>query len=449
MPPLGGGAIYHADYAWLGGPRVAENVQIETSQGRITGVTPGIKRSAGLERLRGLTLPGMANTHSHAFHRALRGRTHRGGGSFWTWREDMYAVAAALTPDSYYELARATYAEMVLAGVTCVGEFHYLHHEPGGTRYSEANAFGDALIAAAAHAGIRITLIDTCYLAGGIGEPLQGPQLRFGDGDALAWGERAAALDQPPHARIGAAIHSVRAVPADQLSTVVAWAHERSAPLHFHVSEQRAENEACLAAHGRTPVALLAEHGALGAGSCAVHATHLDAADIGALGGSHTCICMCPTTERDLADGIGPARALADAGAPLALGSDSNAVIDLFEESRALELDERLASERRGHWAAADLLRAATVDGHAALGWPDAGRIEPGARADLVTLSLDSVRLAGAQPDTLLESLAFAASAGDVTHVIADGRLIVYEGRHVLIEDVPSTLDAAISEVLR
>jgi formiminoglutamate deiminase len=449
MPPLGGGAIYHADYAWLGGPRVAENVQIETSQGRITGVTPGIKRSAGLERLRGLTLPGMANTHSHAFHRALRGRTHRGGGSFWTWREEMYAVAAALTPDSYYELARATYAEMVLAGVTCVGEFHYLHHEPGGTRYSEANAFGDSLIAAAVHAGIRITLIDTCYLAGGIGEPLQGPQLRFGDGDALAWGERAAALDQPPHARIGAAIHSVRAVPADQLSTVADWARERSAPLHFHVSEQRAENEACLAAHGRTPVALLEEHGALGASSCAVHATHLDAADIGALGGSHTCICMCPTTERDLADGIGPARALADAGAPLALGSDSNAVIDLFEESRALELDERLASERRGHWAAADLLRAATVDGHAALGWPDAGRIEPGARADLVTLSLDSVRLAGAQPDTLLESLAFAASAGDVTHVIADGRLIVYEGRHVLIEDVPSALDAAISEVLR
>jgi formiminoglutamate deiminase len=241
----------------------------------------------------------------------------------------------------------------------------------------------------------------------------------------------------------------VRAVPADQLSTVADWARERSAPLHFHVSEQRAENEACLAAHGRTPVALLEEHGALGASSCAVHATHLDAADIGALGGSHTCICMCPTTERDLADGIGPARALADADAPLALGSDSNAVIDLFEESRALELDERLASERRGHWAAADLLRAATVDGHAALGWPDAGRIEPGARADLVTLSLDSVRLAGAQPDTLLESLAFAASAGDVTHVIADGRLIVYEGRHVLIEDVPSALDAAISEVLR
>jgi cytosine/adenosine deaminase-related metal-dependent hydrolase len=196
-------------------------------------------------------------------------------------------------------------------------------------------------------------------------------------------------------------------------------------------------------------VALLAEHGALGAGSCAVHATHLDAADIAALGSSQTCICMCPTTERDLADGIGPARALADAGAPLALGSDSNAVVDLFEELRALELDERLASELRGHWPAAGLLRAATADGHAALGWPDAGRIEPGARADLVTVSLDSVRLAGAQPQTLLESLAFAAAAGDVTDVVVDGRVVVRDGRHALIEDVPAALGAAISAVLQ
>jgi formiminoglutamate deiminase len=447
MPPSGV-ALYHADYAWLGGAQVAENVAIQTSNGRITGVSPGVKRAARVTRLRGLTLPGMANAHSHAFHRALRGRTHRGGGSFWTWREDMYKVAEALTPDSYYELARATYAEMVLAGITCVGEFNYLHHEPGGTRYADANAFGYALIQAAADAGIRITLIDTCYLAGGIGAPLEGPQLRFGDGHALSWAERAAALVPPAHARIAAAIHSVRAVPADQLSAVAGWARERSAPLHFHVSEQRAENEACLAAHGCTPVALLEAHGALGAGSCAVHATHLDAADIAALGGSKTSVCICPTTERDLADGIGPARALASAGAALTLGSDSNAVIDLFEEARALELDERLGSGRRGNWPASDLLCTATVDGHAALGWPDAGRIESGARADLVTVSLDSVRMAGSQPQTLLESLVFAAAGGDVNHVVADGRLVVYEGRHVLVEDLPSALDAAICEVL-
>jgi formiminoglutamate deiminase len=360
----------------------------------------------------------------------------------------MYAVAERLTPDSYHALARAVYAEMALAGITCVGEFHYVHHAAGGVPYANANAYGDALIAAAADAGIRITLLDTCYLAGGLGRELEGAQLRFGDRDAAAWAERAGALHGAPHARIGAAIHSVRAVPAAQLATVVAWADERSAPLHFHVSEQRAENEACLAAHGCTPARLLADHGALGPRSCAVHATHLDDADVALLGGSATTICMCPTTERDLADGIGPARALTRAGSPLALGSDSHAVIDPFEEARALELDERLASERRGHWAAAGLLAAASADGHAALGWPEAGRLEAGAPADLVTVGTDSVRLAGAEPATLLESLAFAATAADVRDVVVGGRRIVADGRHALVDDVPAALGSAIAAVL-
>jgi len=447
VPPPGV-QIYHADYAWLAGDRVAEGVQILTGNGRISGVVTGVERAARATHLPGLTLPGFANAHSHAFHRALRGRTHRGSGSFWTWREDMYAVAARLTPDSYYRLARATYAEMALAGITCVGEFHYLHHDTGGVRYADPNAFGDALIAAAADAGIRITLLDTCYLAGGIGEPLEGPQLRFGDGDAAGWGERAAALQGSDQARIGAAIHSVRAVPADQLSTVAGWAAERELPLHFHVSEQRAENEACLAAYRRTPVQLLGEHGALGERSCAVHATHLEQADTEALGATHTTVCMCPTTERDLADGIGPARALADAGAPLALGSDSNAIIDMFEETRALELDERLASERRGHWPVSELLDAATAGGHATLGWPEAGRLEVGALADFVTVGLDSVRLAGSAPDTLLESVVFAAATGDVREVVVGGRRVVRDGRHALIADVATELDSAITAVL-
>ena len=301
---------YYADYAWLGGDRVDAAVQIDVDGERIGDVRAGAEPSPEATRLAGVTLPGLANAHSHAFHRALRGRTHRSGGSFWTWREDMYAVAARLTPDSYHALARATYAEMAMAGITCVGEFHYLHHDTGGVPYDDANAFGEALIAAAADAGIRITLLDACYLAGGIGQELQGPQLRFGDADAEAWAERASDLRGTRHARLGAAIHSVRAVPAEALETVVSWAHERRAPLHFHLSEQRAENEACVAAHGRSPTALLEDHGVLGARSCAVHATHLSEDDIALLGGSATTICMCPTTERDLADGIGPARAL-------------------------------------------------------------------------------------------------------------------------------------------
>ncbi len=255
-----------------------------------------------------------------------------------------------------------------------------------------------------------------------------GAQLRFSDGTADAWAERVEALKPAPHARIGAAIHSVRAVPAEALATVA----ER-APLHFHLSEQRAENEACQAAHGCTPTELLDAHGALGASSCAVHATHLTDADIGLL--RDTTVCMCPTTERDLADGIGPAPG------PLCLGSDSHAVIDLFEEARAVELDERLRSEARGHFTASELLTAAS--NHAALGWPEAGRLEAGAPADLVTVSLDSVRLAGTRPDTALESVVFAGTAADVREVVVGGRRVVADGRHLTI-DVPRALEAAI-----
>jgi formiminoglutamate deiminase len=438
---------YLAEHAWLGGDRAEADVLLEVDGDRITAVRPGAVPPAGTERLRGLTLPGLANGHSHAFHRALRGRTHRSGGTFWTWREDMYAVAAVLTPETYFALARAAFAEMALAGITTVGEFHYLHHGPGGTPYANANAMGEAVVAAAGEARIRITLLDTCYLAGGFGRPLEGPQLRFGDGDAAAWAARADALRAGPGVRVGAAVHSVRAVPVEQLPTVVGWAAGREAPLHVHLSEQRAENDDCSAAHGRTPTQLLADSGALGPRTTAVHATHLSDADVALLGGSRTTVCLCPTTERDLADGIGPARALADAGAALSVGSDSNAVVDLLEEARAVELDERLATQRRGHWPAADLLRAATAGGAVALGWPETGRLEPGALADWVTVGLDSVRLAGARPETLLESALFAATAADVRDVVVGGRRVVRDGRHATI-DVPRALDEAIGAVL-
>jgi formiminoglutamate deiminase len=438
---------YSAEHAWLGGGGVAADVLIEVDGGRIAAVTPGAGRAAGAERLPGVTLPGLVNGHSHAFHRALRGRTHRAGGSFWTWREDMYAVAGRLTPDGYRTLAAAVFAEMVLAGITCVGEFHYLHHGPDGVPYADPNAMGEAVLAAAADAGIRITLLDTCYLAGGFGRPLQGPQLRFGDRDAAAWADRAGRLRGGDTARTGAAIHSVRAVPADQLPAVAAWAAERGAQLHVHLSEQPAENDDCRAAHGRTPAELLADAGALGPRTTAVHATHLSPGDVGLLGGTRTTVCLCPTTERDLADGIGPARALADAGAPLSLGSDSHAVVDQFEEARGVELHERLSTQRRGHWPAAELLTAATATGAASLGWSEAGRIAVGAPADLVTVGLGSVRLAGARPATLLESVVFAATAADVREVVVAGRRVVTGGRHVSM-DVPRALDEAIGAVL-
>ncbi len=439
---------YYAEHAWTGGA-VATGVVIETAGERITAVRTGVAAPPpGAQVLRGLTLPGLANAHSHAFHRALRGFVQRGSGTFWTWRDTMYDVAARLDPDSYLELARAVYAEMALAGITCVGEFHYLHHAPGGVPYANPNAMGEALIEAAAQAGIRITLLDTCYLSAGFGAPPERHQLRFSDGDAAAWGTRSAALAATlrgrARARIGAAIHSVRAVPADQIAPVAEWAAAHEAPLHVHLSEQPAENDACLAAHGRTPTALLAERGALGPRTSAVHATHLTDTDIGTLGSTATTICMCPTTERDLADGIGPAADLARAGSPLSLGSDSHAVIDLFEEARAMELHERLRTRRRGHWSAAALLRAATHDGHASLGWPAAGRIEPGALADLVTVALDSVRTAGPPPSLGPETAVFAATAADVRHVVVGGRTIVHDGTHLSLRDVPAELTRVI-----
>ncbi|MFC4494188.1 formimidoylglutamate deiminase [Streptomyces ovatisporus] len=442
---------YWCEYAWLNG-LVESGVVLRTgADGMITDVRTAVEAPPqGAEPLRGLTLPGLADAHSHAFHRALRGTVQVGSGTFWTWRETMYRVASQLTPDSYYALARAVYAEMALAGITCVGEFHYLHHAPGGERYDDPNAMGHALVAAAADAGIRITLLDTAYLASGIGrhgagEPPTRPQLRFSDGTADAWAERAGDLRaDAAHVRTGAAIHSVRAVPARELGTVAEWARAREAPLHVHLSEQTAENDACQEAHGCTPSRLLADHGVFGRRTTAVHATHLTDDDIALLGGASAGVCMCPTTERDLADGIGPAPRLERAGATLSLGSDSHAVVDLLEEMRAMELNERLRARTRGHWTAAQLLRAATEQGHEALGWPEAGRLEPGMLADFTTVALDSVRTAGALPRTAAETAVFAATAADVRHTVVGGRHVVRDGHHTSVGDVPRALAEAI-----
>lgn len=419
---------YLLERAWVGG-RVRDRVLVAIEDGRFTAVEPDVTDPvrAGTA-LRGLTLPGLANTHSHAFHRALRGRTQDGRGTFWTWRERMYAVAGRLDPDTYYDLARATYAEMLAAGYTAVGEFHYLHHQPDGTPYDDPHAMGRALLAAARDARIRITLLDTLYLSSGFGAAPEGVQRRFSDGSAEAWQERVAAFGPPDDDGVvtGVAAHSVRAVPVEALPALRPSV-ERGALVHVHLSEQVRENADCVAAHGVTPTRLLADHGLLGPTTTAVHATHLDDGDVRLLGDARTFASFCPTTERDLGDGIGPARRLQEAGAVLTLGSDSHAVIDAFEEMRALEMDERLRTQQRGHWSAAELLAAGTVDGHRSLGFADAGEIAVGRRADLVTIDLDSPRTAGTGGDE--HTAVFAAGAADVTHVVVDGR-VVFEGDH-------------------
>jgi formiminoglutamate deiminase len=443
MTGPGSPTAYWCEHAWLPDGVTPDVLVRVGTAGVITTVSTGAT-PPGAVRLPGVVLPGFANAHSHAFHRALRGRTHAAGGTFWTWRDAMYSLAERLDPDGYLRLARAVYAEMALAGVACVGEFHYLHHGPGGARYADPNAMAAALRQAAAEAGIRLTLLDACYLAGGIGSPVDGVQLRFSDGCADAWATRVAELAEDAAFRVGAAVHSVRAVPAEALPCVVSGAPP-GRPLHVHLSEQPAENAACLAAHGRTPAELLHEAGAVSARTTAVHATHLREGDIGLLGAAGATACLCPTTEADLADGIGPARELADAGCALALGSDQHAVVDPLVEARALEHGERLRTGRRGRFTPAELVAASTRHGHASLGWPEAGRIAAGSPADLVAVRLDSPRTAGVLPEQVL----LAATASDVDTVVVGGRVVASGGRHVLLGDVGRLLADAIEELWR
>jgi len=408
---------------------VRAGVRVEEAAGIIASVTDGAARPGDIE-LRGLTLPGIANGHSHAFHRALRGRTHADGGDFWAWREQMYAVAAGLDPERYHALATAFYAELLLAGYTAVGEFHYLHRDP-------TTVMADAVIAAANEAGIRLTLLDTLYRHGGRderGAPLvpRGAQKLFVS-ELDVWLARHDSLRFAGNARRGAALHSLRAVDPDDAARVVAATDDE--PLHAHVSEQPAENAQVEAAFGRSPVAVLREAGALGPRFTAVHATHLSSDDITDLAGSF--VCICPTTERDLGDGIGPARELRDAGARLTIGSDQHAVVDPFDELRALEGHERLVSGRRGIFSPIELLAAATTDGYASLGWH--GGLTVGAVCDLVTLRTASPRTAGAA----LDQLWLAASAADVTDVVVGGKRVVTVGAHRL-----GDVGAAIGEVL-
>lgn len=436
------------------GVRVAHDVMFEVSGTTFTAITEGATPPAGARTLPGVAIPGLANTHSHAFHRALRGRTQGGAGDFWTWRETMYQAAARLTPHRYEQLARAVYAEMALAGITSVGEFHYVHHDLDGTPYNPPHQMETALVQAAQAAGIRIALLDTLYLTGGLtsnGHLEPDPvQRRFSDKTAQAWAQRATGvareLAKPGHVVVGAAVHSVRAVPRQELPVVREWAHQQHlntgmpVPVHAHVSEQPAENLACQQFYGTTPTQLLAEAGLLGEHFTAVHATHLTDADIDALGNTTSWAGFCPTTERDLADGIGPAAALVAAGAGLSLGTDQHALIDMFEEARAVELHERLVTNQRGRLGLAQLWESLTA--HRSLGFAGVGALAVGQAADVVCVDVGSARTAGCAPEQLL----FAASTADVVDVAVAGEFVVQNRTH-RIGDVGQLLAESISEL--
>lgn len=379
-----------------------------------------------------LTMPGMASVHSHAFQRAMRGLTQRKrqqAGSFWSWRGVMYRLAEKIDPDTLYAIARLAYLELAMSGVTLVGEFHYLHHQSDGTPYAEPTALADACIRAARDVGIRICLIRAAYMRGGFEQPLLPAQRRFRDlsTDHVIQDIETlqARYKDDPLVSLGVAAHSVRAVRLPQIRELASWAQARQLPFHMHVCEQRRELEECRAEHGVTPVQLLADHGILGERFVAVHATHLDSAEINHLGQFGCFVTLCRTTERDLGDGLPPTAALVKAGTKLTVGVDSHCGADAFEELRAIELDARSQHEARAVVGDADLLlQAGTQNGYAACG------VAPQWHNDTVQLDAHDLALVGLPATHLVDGTVFAATPRAVCHVTVNGRQVVENGRH-------------------
>jgi formiminoglutamate deiminase len=417
--------VFHCDVLVRPGS-VAEGVRIETdAAGRIASIRSGAETVASDVRL-GTVFPGFANAHSHAFHRLLRGTTHADGGDFWQWRDAMYRVAEQLDPALLFLVARAVFAEMLVSGYTAVGEFHYVHHRGNGSPYVPAHAMERAIAEAAREVGIRLVLLDTCYLDGAIGRPLSPAQRRFGDVSVTGWLDRWSALSdviESDRVTLGAAIHSVRAVSPTAMAEI-RDALGAETPLHIHVSEQPQENTDCIAAYGDTPVGVLARLGMLGPRLSIVHATHLTPADRALVSASGCTIVICPTTEADLGDGIGCAFELASGGARIAIGSDQNAVIDPLLELRGLEAGERLASGRRGRFSPTALLEAGSLSGYASLGI-SRSVLAPGDPCDLVELDPASVRTIGSAADQML----LTATASDIRRVIVGGEIVADGGR--------------------
>lgn len=399
--------------------------------GRIASITPRTgHENAPVEELPGMALlPGFVNVHSHVFQRLLRGHTHRPlsqHDTFWTWRAAMYDAAQRLTPDSLYELALSTYREMRAAGYTSVGEFHYVHHQPGGQPYASPNAMSEAILQAGREADIRVVLLMTAYAQAGFGQPPEAGQRRFCDASVEMYLERVEAL-RAMGVPVGVAPHSVRAVPETWLRAIANYSHAHHVPLHIHADEQRAEIEQCQAAHGCTPIELLDRCGALGPLTTVVHATHASPVEITLLAERGCTVCVCPTTEGDLGDGIAPYAELLAAHIPLCIGSDSNTRLDPLEELRWAEYTARMRYQRRRVLIPNEiaspgplLLLYGTRCGALALGL-ESGYIAPGMMADFVGIDLHHPALYGWSADDLLDTLFFGASADVISRVWVGG----------------------------
>ena len=389
-------------------------------------------------------LPGMINAHSHAFQRVLRGRTEyrtsNQRDSFWTWREMMYSAATRLTPEDIYDASRMAFLEMALGGITAVGEFHYLHHAPHGRPYDDPNLLAKEVIRAANDVGPRIALLRVAYARSGYQTEPNPKQARFIEAESTIYLTNLEQLiadvgRASDTAWVGVAPHSVRAVPLDYLRGVLSYANEHQLKAHMHVAEQPAEVSACIEEHGRTPIALLASEGLLSEHFTAVHAIHVTPKAIPAFAKTGAMVCACPTTERNLGDGVVPADEYSRHGIAICLGSDSHAQIDLLEDARELEYHLRLQKLERALLNASQLFDCATINGARSLG-AHGGALEAGKPSDFFTVDLNDPSIAGASPDQLLSNIVFASPRAAVREVVVNGKPIVSEGQHLVQEDV-------------
>jgi formimidoylglutamate deiminase len=394
-------------------------------------------------------LPGLANAHSHTFQRLFRGRAEGridGGDTFWTWREQMYRAASFLSPEQLYDVARATFLEMTQAGITAVGEFHYLHRDPDGRAYDDPNLLSHQVIAAAQSVGLRICLLRTAYFRAGFERAPHPGQRRFYETlpqYLRNLEELQAKYIGVEDVTVGAAPHSIRAVPLEAMKEIAGAAHALWAmPLHLHISEQLGENAACETEYGATPVSVLAANGILSAKTTLVHAIHLSEQEFLLVAGSGATVCSCPTTERNLGDGIFPADTAARLGIPVAFGTDSQAQIDILEDARQHEYHLRLRDEQRGildasareGWATKEpigslLFRSASANGYAALGL-SGGTLAVGDPADFFTVDLNDLSILGVDESSLTSQAVFALAKSAVRDVAVQGRLILENGRH-------------------
>lgn len=439
--------LFCPDMLLVDGAFVEGKGLLASDDGRIIGVVPKSEaEAAAIVELPGkVMLPGFVNAHSHSFQRLIRGKAESrivSGKDFWSWRGTMYHAASQLSPEDTYDVARMCFLEMLASGTTTVGEFHYLHTDPQGRPYDDSNLLARQIIAAARSVGMRIVLLRSAYLRSGYELPCDSGQTRFFETTSAFLESMGGLIEDYPNdpdgVRFGVAPHSIRAVPLDDLKEIATWGRGKDLPVHMHVAEQVAENDACLREYGCTPVELLARNGILQAGFTAVHAIHVQAHEIAEMASHNAIICSCPTTERNLGDGILAANDVMAAGVRIAFGSDSQAQIDPLEDARELDYHLRLQLQQRaildqidGQSIASRLIGCATRHGAEALSIP-AGEFVPGNFADAFTVSTSDLSLACNSAEDLLPMIVFGMNRTAIRDVVVGGSMVVRDGTHPL-----------------